>query len=352
MFHLHKLNNVVGTDHDNLVDLLSRGFIDNTSHQSLSPPQYSPHKKVLHALQRLLLTWNDVKLLTNFQPLLKNAGIDTSILDPSTAFLMVTMESRLTTNNRQCRHHSDHCRLCIDIVYQTMSLETPSRHKSTNRPSITRVRSFGFMSKNDHIPSYIFPLLINVLKWWHGKVVFVLAPGTDQSIKLKLLYIQYITMYADAQKTHFESFFSVQNTNRQLQTIITNTIQSLRLNIKSQIIFQSLETQDIRGRDVSSFLVALASLSTLPWTTTNPSLTAVYRCRPKYHLYHLDMFVIEIICTYLQNNCIYNAVYDFLHTNRNFSCAFQQDSDCHSGCLAFNPSRYRLKTHYYDDLIF
>lgn len=334
MFHLHLLNDLVSQQHCNLVDLLTKRN-DGSSHQSLTQPRHDlHHMHVLHALRRLLLDWNDDKLLTNFQPLLGNVLINTGTLDPSTAFLMVTMTSRPTVDNDQNLHSTVYCSLQVDLVYRKLRLE------SSDQPSFTRVRSFGFMSKNNHIPSYIFPLLVNVLKWWHGKMVFVSAPETDQSSKLKLLYRKYITMYANVQKRHFESYFSLQNINSQLQKMVTNTIQSLRLNSKSKIIFQSFEKRDIKGRDVSSLLVALASLS----TATNSSRTVVSRHQ---YIYYLDIFIIDIICSYLQNNCIYNTVYDFLHKNRHVYWACPDVEDCDS----FIPSHIRIKTHYYDDLV-
>lgn len=344
-FHLNVLNDVANMHDGSFVELLKRfdDANDIINATNIYQPQYihSHRHQVLYALRRLFLTWKDDKMLKKFQPMIQNAEIDIADIDPLTAFLMVTIDARMITkniDNSSQQQYSWHCRLCIDLVYQTYQ---------PTQPTVTRVRSFGFISKNNNIPSYIFPLLINVLKWWHGKIIFVIFPEQNQSSTLTMLYHKCINIYTESLKTHFESYFTLDAINEQLQTTVTKSIRFIKYNVKSQIIYKSFDRNDIQGRDIPSFMVALASSLPIP------------HCY--HHIRYLDTFTINIVCSFLQNHCIYNAAYDFLYKchghggiDGGIDDGIDGGIDDHAPCNVNTSSmviKYKFKTHYYDDLL-
>ena len=312
VFHLHTLNGFAA----GLLHSQCTHFSEMVDSISLSLPQMgSEQGKVLYALTRLFSVWEDDTLLIAFKPVMVENASELPTIDPRAVFLMV----RLTGGN-ECTSRTPHMyRLSIQLVHWT--------HTDTR---VTLVRSFGFRLTNNDIPSYIFPLMTNVLKWWHGKIMFVDAGQAGPM--LRLLYTKYITTYTAAVLSHFDTYFSrafLEESFVQLLHRCTANMTDMA-DVMRHIQYNSFTKQSIEGPDVKAFKIAISS-----------ERHRRYQCT---HLLYQNTTTIHLILSFLRNNCIIQAAVHHVKSAAEGASNVIADSATAVNVLTIN-------SHYYDDLI-
>ena len=309
VFNLHILNGFAA----GVIDPQCTHFSEMVDSISLSLPNLGfEQAKVLYALKRLFLVWEDDTLLIAFKPVMVENASDLSTINPRAVFVMVTL-----TGGNECTSRTPHMyRLSIQLVHWT--------HTDTR---VTLVRSFGFRLTNNTLPSYIFPLMTNVLKWWHGKIMFVDAG--QPSPLLRLLYTKYISTYTASLVSHFDTYFSRASLDESLGQILHRCMANMA-DVVHHIQYISFTQQSIEGPDVRAFKIAIHS-----------KRTRRYQCT---HLLYQNTRTIYLIFSFLRNNCIIQAAVHHVKSAAEGAADIIADS-------ATTVNVLKINSHYYDDLI-
>ena len=342
VFHLYILNECkCSCNHfSELINTMANSVCENSDHDL-------QRVMVCNALKRLFLIWTDITLLVAMNMHVQRISSDVSHTLQYTALAHINPAETMVVVMFTTTSHR-YGRLNLHMVHKEEDIV------------VTLLRSFGFILINNASPSHIFHLMANVLKWWHGKVMFVHDASQDNQMintpdkqVLQSLYTNYMHQYHESVMHCFNTYFSHVNVNEQVQSTLSNCILSFNQDLVKQIEFKCLTKWDIEGPDVSALLIAIARPSHDSTPNHEHHFNVVGGSKhhqlqlQQSHLMYLSKTHIMHILSFLRNKCMFNAILNHHINARPINTTNTPLGRQHTSIDQLS----KITTHYYEDLL-